>query len=117
MKSLKELSIAIIGSPDQITFIRMGGIGAWRTITEDQDVPRQVRNALKELREDPAVGIIIIPENHAELISEELEHLRQQKNPFPIIVEIPTHFDLGPKHIKEYYQSYAKKLIGFSIEI
>ena len=117
MNPVRQLNIAIIGNPDQITFMRMGGVSMSVTIDEEKDVRQQVREALSTLRQDPAVGVIIIPEDLAGLIADEIEHIRQLKSPFPVIVEIPTHFDLGEKQIKEYYQSYAKKLIGFSIEI
>jgi vacuolar-type H+-ATPase subunit F/Vma7 len=113
----QDLIIAMIGNSDQITFMRMGGIGAWRIIREEGNVTEQVRSALAELREDASIGIIIIPENLIDYARDEVARIRQQKSPFPVIVEIPTRFDQGPEHIKEFYQALAKKLIGFSIEI
>jgi vacuolar-type H+-ATPase subunit F/Vma7 len=113
----QDLIIAMIGTSDQITFMRMGGIGAWRIIREEGNVTEQVRAALAELKEDTSIGIIIIPENLIDYAHDEIARIRQQKSPTPVIVEIPTSFDQGPEHIKEFYQALAKKLIGFNIEI
>ncbi|MBN2297104.1 MAG: V-type ATP synthase subunit F [Deltaproteobacteria bacterium] len=113
----KELTIAMIGSNDQVNFMRMAGIGQWRIITEGGNIEQQVRTAFEELAQDASIGIIIIPDDWTSYINDVLKKIRQQKNVLPAIVEIPTHFDLGLEHIKEFYQTYAKKLIGFSIEI
>jgi len=117
MKNDKNLMVAMIGTTDQVTFMRMGGIGAWRIIRQDGNVAEQVRTALNDLRQDPSIGIIIIPEDWKEYISDISEQISRSKKTVPVIVEIPTLFDQRVENIKEFYQSYAKKLIGFSIEI
>ena len=117
MKNDQDLMIAMIGTTDQVTFMRMGGIGAWRIIRQDSNVAEQVRTALNDLLEDTSIGIIIIPEDYKEHIKDISEKISRSKSTVPIIVEIPTLFDQGVENIKEFYQSYAKKLIGFSIEI
>ena len=117
MKNDKTLMVAMIGTADQVTFMRMGGIGVWRIIRQDGNVAEQVRTALNDLREDPAIGIIIIPEDWKGHIKDISEKISRSKSTVPVIVEIPTIFDQRVENIKEFYQSYAKKLIGFSIEI
>jgi vacuolar-type H+-ATPase subunit F/Vma7 len=117
MKKDQDLIIAMIGTADQVTFMRMGGIGAWRIIREDGNVAEQVRAALNDLRGDSSIGIIIIPEEWKGYISDLFDQISLSKSTVPVIVEIPTLFDQGVENIKEFYQSYAKKLIGFSIEI
>jgi len=113
----KELTIAMIGTTDQVNFMRMAGIGQWRVISDGGNIEQQVRTAFEELSQDASTGIIIIPEDWTPFISDPLKRIRQRKNVLPAIVEIPTHFEMGLEHIKEFYQTYAKKLIGFSIEI
>lgn len=117
MKNDRNLMIAMIGTADQVTFMRMGGIGVWRIIRQDGNVAEQVRAALNDLRQDSSIGIIIIPEEWQRCISDISEQISRSKSTVPVIVEIPTLFDQEVENIKEFYQSYAKKLIGFSIEI
>jgi len=117
MKNNNDLMVAMIGTADQVTFMRMGGIGAWRIIREGSTVAEQVRAALNDLRGDSSIGIIIIPEQWREYVSDISEQISLHKSTVPVIVEIPTLFDQGVESIKEFYESYAKKLIGFSIEI
>ncbi len=117
MKNDNDLMVAMIGTADQVTFMRMGGIGAWRIIREGSNVAEQVRTALNDLQQDSSVGIIIIPEQWQLYIRDISEQISLQKSTIPVIVEIPTLFDQGVESIKEFYESYAKKLIGFSIEI
>ena len=107
----------MIGTADQVTFMRMGGIGAWRIIREDGNIAEQVRAALLDLSQDSSIGIIVIPEEWKGHVKDILEESSASKKTVPVIVEIPTLFDQGAESIKEFYQSYAKKLIGFSIEI
>ncbi len=107
----------MIGTADQVTFMRMGGIGAWRIIREDGNIAEQVRAALLDLSQDASIGIIVIPEEWKGYVKDILEESSASKKTVPVIVEIPTLFDQGAESIKEFYQSYAKKLIGFSIEI
>lgn len=109
--------MGMIGTADQVTFMRLAGIGAWRIIREDSTVADQVRTALHDLSSDPSVGIIIIPEECARHIRDILEEFSRRKSTVPVIVEIPTSLDQKASDIKEFYQSYAKRLIGFSIEI
>ena len=117
MKNVRNLIVAMIGTTDQVTFMRMGGIGAWRIIRQDSNVAEQVRAALNDLLEDTSVGIIILPEEWKEHITDISKQISRSKSTVPVIVEIPTLFDQEVENIKEFYQSYAKKLIGFSIEI
>jgi vacuolar-type H+-ATPase subunit F/Vma7 len=117
MKNDQNLTIAMIGTADQVTFMRMGGIGAWRIIREDSNIAEQVRAALLDLRQDSSIGIIVIPEEWKSYVKDILDEISVSKRTVPVIVEIPTLFDKGEENIKEFYQVYAKKLIGFSIEI
>lgn len=114
----EKLSIAMIGFHDQVTFMRLAGVGAWRTVSNnDADTREQTRQALADLLKDPSIGILIIPDDLTPHIKDELEHLRQHRSLFPLIVEMPVSLDVKPGEIREYYKSYAKRLIGFSIEI
>ena len=117
MKNNNDLMVAMIGTADQVTFMRMGGIGAWRIIRQDSNVAEQVKTALNDLRQDSSIGIIIIPEEWKGYASDIIGQISLSKSMVPVIVEIPTSFDQGVENIKEFYQSYAKRLIGFSIEI
>ncbi|HHO76886.1 MAG TPA: hypothetical protein ENN05_10730 [Deltaproteobacteria bacterium] len=117
MKNQKDLMVAMIGTVDQVTFMRMGGIGAWRIIRQEGNVAEQVRTALNDFLEDTSIGIIIIPDEWKNYIHDIAQRISRSKSTVPVIVEIPTLFDQDSGKIKSFYQSYAKKLIGFSIEI
>ena len=119
MKELKQADIALIGNRNQTAHLRLAGIRRWRVFEDDDPgLGDKARKALLEYLADPSVGVVILPETW-------MVHVRDivksqiQKGPraAAIVIGIPSGYEPGRAHVKEYYRHYTRKLIGFNIEI
>jgi vacuolar-type H+-ATPase subunit F/Vma7 len=118
MKEMKSIDIAIIGSKDQTALMRLAGLETYRVIEEDDpNITEKVRSALKELSQDPSIGIIMIPDNWIEYVADLLKSIRESKRVSTVVLEIPSKYTMDKQNVKEYYKSYTRRLIGFNIEL
>lgn len=117
MTSLQNLDIAVIGNKDQVILMQLAGIEKYRVIEDESDIREKVREALREFVNDTSIGIIMIPENLRDYVDDILKHIGESKQITPVIIEIPSKFATEKEDVKEFYKSYMKKLLGFSIEI
>ena len=115
---MKEIDIAIIGTRDQTALMRLAGVERYLIIDEDDpDMKEKVRDALKDFSADPSIGIIMIPENWKEHVEDMVKSIRQSKKVSTVVIEIPSGYTAEKENVKEYYQAYTRRLIGFNIEI
>ena len=76
-----------------------------------------IRNSLQEYMSDPAVGVVVLLEDFAELANSLVLQYRQSKSVLPVIVEVPSKH--GTKHpdVVGYYKKFSRGFLGFDIEI
>jgi len=74
--------------------------------------PDEVRHALKSAMNDPEIGIVLITEKLAELISDEIYKLKITYR-IPLIVEIPDRH--GSKKAEDFITRYVRDAIGLKI--
>jgi vacuolar-type H+-ATPase subunit F/Vma7 len=117
MMQRKRLDIAIIGEADQVALIRLAGVEKYEVIDDDQGRREKVREALGRFMEDPSIGIIVMPENWMDHVEDLRKKILERKKITPVIIEIPSGFRREKEDVRQYYQSYAKRLLGFTIEI
>lgn len=113
----KSLDIAVVGNEDQVALMRFAGAQKHSVIENDHNLREKVRAAFKEFERDPSIGIILIPQNWMVYIHDLLKYLVESKRTTPVIVEIPSKFEMEKRDVREFYKSYTRKLLGFSIEI
>ncbi|TFG38199.1 MAG: hypothetical protein E4H39_00845 [Syntrophobacterales bacterium] len=115
---MKELDIAIIGTRDQTALMRLAGVERYLIIDEaDPDMKEKLRGALKDFSADPLIGIIMIPKNWNEHVVDIVKSIRESKKISTIVIDIPSGYTAEKENVKEYYQAYTRRLIGFNIEI
>lgn len=117
MTKPEKIDIAIIGNRDQTALMRLAGVEKYRIIADVENIDEKVREALMELSGDSSVGIIMIPEEWAGGAADTLKYIRESKKRTAIVVEIPSGFRAEEQDVREYYKTYTKKLIGFSVNI
>jgi vacuolar-type H+-ATPase subunit F/Vma7 len=115
---MKEVDIAIIGTRDQTALMRLAGVERYLIIDDDDpDIKEKVRGALKDFSADPLIGIIMIPEDWKEHVEDILKSIRGSKKVSTVVIGIPAGYTTEKENVKEYYQAYTRRLIGFNIEI
>ena len=117
MISLQNLDVAIVGKEDQVTLMRLAGVEKYQVIEGDHDIREKVRETLRGFINDTSIGIIMIPEDWKGYVNDILKQIGERKQITPIIIEIPSKFATEKEDVREFYKSYTKKLLGFSIEI
>lgn len=114
---VKELNIAVIGDEDLVNGVRLAGVSRYYVIKEDRDTHEDVRKALSELIDEPNVGIVVILEDYVKYVEDLVTQVRQGKRMAPVIIEVPSKFGTIYQDVRQRYKAYAKKFIGFDVEI
>jgi vacuolar-type H+-ATPase subunit F/Vma7 len=117
MMQRKRLDIAIIGDDDQVALMRLAGVEKYEVIEDGQHLHEKVREALRGFMKDPSIGIILIPENWTGYVDDLRKEILERKKITPVMIEIPSRFQREKEDVRQYYQSYTKRLLGFTIEI
>lgn len=121
MKTVQNLDIAIIGTEDQTSAMRLAGVSHYCRVSEHGDgreLRETIRKGLDEFLKDPSVGIIMIPENWVSHVADMLERMKKAKGvPKKAIIEYPPDLKAEPMDVKAFYKNYTKRLIGFNVEI
>ncbi len=119
MKKLQDMEMAIIGTEDQTSIMRLAGVRKYHRISEEEsDIREEARKAMELYLKDPTVGIIMIPENWIEYVADMIERMRKAKGvQKKAIIEFPPDLKTEPLDVKAFYRNYTKKLIGFNVEI
>lgn len=117
MMPVRHLDIAVIGDKDLIAGLRLAGISKYHIISNDQNVPEQVREAFQRLTEDPEIGIIVISEGFAQYVNDLITEVKEGKKLTPVIIEVPSKYGTTYGDVRMYYRALIKKFIGFEVEI
>jgi vacuolar-type H+-ATPase subunit F/Vma7 len=97
--------------------MRLAGVEKYKVIEEGQHLNEKVREAFRGFMKDPSIGIIVIPEDWTGYVEDLRKEILERKKITPVIIEIPSRFQREKEDVKQYYQSYTKRLLGFTIEI
>ncbi len=117
MTSPQISEIAVIGNEDQVALMRLAGVEKYQVIEDNPQVREKIREVLQEFIDDISIGIIIIPDDWKIYVDDILKHISESRKTMPVIIEIPSKFTTEKEDVREFYKSYTKKLLGFSIEI
>jgi len=117
MMPVKELNIAVIGDEDLVNGVRLAGVSRYYVIKGDRDTHEDVRKALSELIDEPNVGIVVILEDYVKYVEDLVTQVRQGKRTTPVIIEVPSKSGTIYQDVRQRYKAYAKKFIGFEVEI
>lgn len=117
MNQPREFNVAVIGNEDQVALMRLAGIQQYKVMEETPHLRENLREAFKTFSEDPSVGIIVIPENWAGYVDDLRYKILEGKQVTPVIIEIPSRLGGEKEDVRQYYRSYTKRLLGFTIEI
>ena len=115
MINIRHLEIAVIGDEDLVSALRLAGVRRYRVIKEDDS--EELKQALTEFINDPAVGIIVVLEGYMGQVEELLTQAKERKTSPPVVIEVPSKFGTRYGDVTQYYKAYIRKFIGFDIEI
>jgi vacuolar-type H+-ATPase subunit F/Vma7 len=113
----KRLDIAMIGEDDQVALMRLAGVEKYEVVEDSQHLHEKVRGAFTRFMEDPSIGIIVMPVNWTGYVDDLRKEILERKKITPVIIEIPSRFQREKEDVRQYYKSYSKRLLGFTIEI
>ncbi len=117
MMRVKHLDMAAVGDEDLVNGLRLAGISRYYVIKGDRDAREDVRKALSKLIDEPNVGIVVILEDYVKYVEDLVTRVRQGKGTTPVIIEVPSKFGTIYQDVRQRYKAYAKKFIGFDVEI
>ena len=113
----EQSAIVVIGDSDLTTILRLAGLGRYYTIEKTDSLESDVRTTLSNLVNDPEISIIAIQSDFAEYARDMIESVAEDKNLFPVIIEVPSRTGLGSDDASAYYRAFVRKFVGFDIEI
>jgi len=117
MMPVRQLDIAVIGDEDLVSGLRLAGVSRYSVIKGDHGAREDVRSALTELIDDPAIGIVVILEDYVEYVDDLVASIREGRILTPVIVEVPSKHGTGYQDVRAYYRAYLRKFIGFDVEV
>lgn len=120
MKTLRDLEIAIIGTDDQTSLMRLAGVSKYCRVAEGggEDLRERIRTGFETFLQDRSVGIIMIPDNWTVHVADMLARMKQAKGvQKKAVIEYPPNLKTEPMDVKSFYKNYTKNLIGFNVEI
>ena len=115
MVNIRQLEIAVVGDEDLVSALRLAGVRRYRIIKEEDN--EELKQALTEFINEPAVGIIVILEGYMKQAEELLTQSQERKTSPPVFIEVPSKFGTRYGDVTQYYKAYIRKFIGFDIEI
>jgi vacuolar-type H+-ATPase subunit F/Vma7 len=113
----KRLGLAVIGGEDLVNGMRLAGIERYHVVKDERQAEADIREALRVLLGDPGIAIIVIQEEHAAVVSAELERLREARRHVPVVLPVASRSAARQLDARQYYREYLRKFIGFDIEV
>jgi vacuolar-type H+-ATPase subunit F/Vma7 len=114
--NVKQLSIVVVGDEDLVAGMRLGGVGKYFTIKNDQNTREEVWKVLPNLVGDSTVGVIALQDNYMPFAQTIIDQLRAEKRLTPVIIGVPSKLGVRADTI-EQYKSYIRRFVGFEIQI
>lgn len=113
----RRLGVAVIGDEDLVSGMRLAGVGRCHVVKDERQGEGEIREALRALLEEPDIAIIVIAEEHAAVVEEELAQLRESRRLVPVVLPVPSRRGTRFGDARTYYRQYIRKFIGFDIEV
>ncbi len=118
MRGMDDFQIAVIGSRDEVSLLRLTGIRKYVVFDEDDRALREkLRTAFSELTGDPSVGLILVPDEWMDFVRDMARKLRAGKRVRTVVIEYPARYREEKQDIRRYYSRLTRSLIGFNVEI
>ena len=114
--NIKQLSIVVVGDEDLVAGMRLGGVGKYFTIKNDQNTREEVRKVLSNVVSDSTIGVIALQEDYMPFAQAFIDQLRAEKRLTPVIIGVPSKLGAMADTI-EQYKSYIRRFVGFEIQI
>jgi V/A-type H+-transporting ATPase subunit F len=86
--SSNDKAIAVIGDEDTAIGFGLAGVKNYSVVNKDSD-NAEIMKLINEFVNKPNIGFIIITQQIAERVREELEKLKLEKSLYPIFIELP----------------------------
>ena len=114
--NIKQMSIVVVGDEDLVAGMRLGGVGKYFVVKNDQNAREEIRKVLSNLTQDATVGVIALEEDYMPFAERTIEQLRAEKRLTPVIIGIPSKLGARADTI-EQYKAFIRKFVGFEIQI
>lgn len=102
--------VVVIGSDDMVLGFTLAGVDQGIVPEDDYEAVKNIEHLIEE----PDIGVILISEQVAEDIREDLKRIRRKKDLYPVIVEIPGKE--GPLEEREDpLKSKIRRAVGIDI--
>jgi len=114
--NIKQLGIVVVGDEDLVAGMRLGGVGKYFNIKNDQTAREEVRKVLSNLINDNTVGVIALQEDYMPFAEVVINQLRAEKRLNPVIIGVPSKLGARADTI-EQYKTFIRRFVGFEIQI
>jgi|ETN02SMinimDraft_4_1059925.scaffolds.fasta_scaffold274132_2 V/A-type H+-transporting ATPase subunit F len=101
------MNICVIGDKDMVMGFRLAGVTAAYPVEKVADTSNVLNQALQK-----EYDLIIISENHASYVSEEISKLRSK--PHPVVIEVPDQTG-STGHAKKNIKEMIRRAVGVDI--
>jgi len=117
MMTDRKSGIAVVGSSNLTTLLRLAGVGNYYTLEDDATLETGVREVMSGLIDNSTVSIIAIQSDYAVYVKDMIERLIEDKRLTPVIIEVPSGKGEVEESAAAYYRAFVRKFVGFDIEI
>ena len=107
--------IAVLAERGLVDALRLAGVGRFRALPADKKMRDEVNETLREWLGNEAIGVIVIGEEHAALVGEQIGAVRASKRITPVIVSVPSLGDAADEDFAGRYQALARRFLGMDI--
>lgn len=117
MMPIRDMYIAVVADEDLVNMMRLAGVSKYHIAPQGPGRGEDVRKAVGEWLEEPDLGIIVISEDCVEYVADLLSVVRGGKRLTPVVIDVPSRYEITYPDAGEYYRATVRKVIGFDIEV
>ncbi len=103
------MRIAVIADSDSALGFALSGV---RHVFS-ADTPAAARKYLQWVRDSPGIGLVILTDNVADMIEEELKEWKREKGPYPVVIQVPPRVPRGER--KDPIREMVRRALGVDI--
>lgn len=111
------MDIAVIGDQELVSALKLAGVRKTRVIQSERGAAAEILRAVEEYTSDPAVGVIVVLEEFAEMTGTGLAEVRHGRGILPVIVEVPSKRGTRHPDVVGFYKQFCRDFLGFDIVI
>ena len=113
----RNSSIVVVGDSDLAMLFRLAGLGRYYVFEDQETLETDINSTLNDLINEPGISIIAIQSDYAKYARELIDEVAEDKNLFPVIIEVPSKTATDTEDAAAYYRAFVRKFVGFDIEI